>query len=238
MSRHNGLPRSITGVVAQAALNLTPDLLSPNHMQQDSFNYYNSPSFADVTSPLSATSSIGGGQLRSSSRLSSQRRCDYRNSTAISSSKMAVTSPLAAVGGQSSHIVPRRNVGVVNIRSPHSPLSLSSPRSSPVRRKVISGELGRSPRSGAGSPVIFTRERMRKYHAVIRLNNSNNTSSSDMSTLDLSNLDVAASGGNYGNSTVAGSENIVPPNPALYYTIDSRRLASKHKKSLRERQVR
>ena len=59
------------------------------------------------------------------------------------------------------------------------------------------------------------REKMRKYHAVIRLNTSN----SDMSTLDLSNME----------------EGEVPDNPALYYTIDSRRLASKHKKSLRER---
>ena len=59
------------------------------------------------------------------------------------------------------------------------------------------------------------REKMRKYHAVIRLNNS----TSDMSTLDLSNLD----------------EGEVPANPALYYTIDSKRLASKHKKSLKER---
>ena len=72
---------------------------------------------------------------------------------------------------------------------------------------------------------------MRKYHAVIRLNNSEtnaNTSASDMSTLDLSNLAVDG---------INGGENNVPANPALYYTIDSRRLASKHKKSLRERQV-
>ncbi|XP_023349535.1 cytohesin-3 isoform X2 [Eurytemora carolleeae] len=61
------------------------------------------------------------------------------------------------------------------------------------------------------------REKMRKYHAVIRLNNS----TSDMSTLDLSNLE----------------EGEVPENPALYYTIDSRRLASKHKKSLKERKL-
>lgn len=42
-----------------------------------------------------------------------------------------------------------------------------------------------------------------------------------MSTLDLSNME----------------EGEVPENPALYYTIDSRRLASKHKKSLRERKL-
>ena len=75
------------------------------------------------------------------------------------------------------------------------------------------------------------RERMRKYHAVIRLNNSV-TSSSDMSTLDLSTLDsgLVDSGGRGGGE---GVENVNPA--ALYYTIDSRRLASKHKKSLRER---
>jgi len=50
----------------------------------------------------------------------------------------------------------------------------------------------------------------------------------DMSTLDLSNLAVDG---------VNGGENNVPANPALYYTIDSRRLASKHKKSLRERKL-
>ena len=61
------------------------------------------------------------------------------------------------------------------------------------------------------------REKMRKYHAVIRLNTSSN---SDISSLDLSNLEEGE---------------VLPENPALYYTIDSRRLASKHKKSLRER---
>ena len=66
---------------------------------------------------------------------------------------------------------------------------------------------------------IRYREKMRKYHAVIRLNNSN----SDLSTLDLSTLEEGQA---------------VTPNPALYYTIDSRRLTSKHtKKSLRERFV-
>jgi len=59
---------------------------------------------------------------------------------------------------------------------------------------------------------------MRKYHAVIRLNNSN----SDLSTLDLSTMEEGEA---------------VIPNPALYYTIDSRRLASKHKKSLKERKL-
>ncbi|XP_023349536.1 cytohesin-3 isoform X3 [Eurytemora carolleeae] len=47
------------------------------------------------------------------------------------------------------------------------------------------------------------------------------STSADMSTLDLSNLE----------------EGEVPENPALYYTIDSRRLASKHKKSLKERKL-
>jgi len=56
----------------------------------------------------------------------------------------------------------------------------------------------------------------------------------DMSTLDLSTLDsgLVESGGRGGGE---GVENVNPA--ALYYTIDSRRLASKHKKSLRERKL-
>jgi len=50
----------------------------------------------------------------------------------------------------------------------------------------------------------------------------------DMSTLDLSTLDVES-------GVREGVENVNPA--ALYYTIDSRRLASKHKKSLRERKL-
>ena len=69
---------------------------------------------------------------------------------------------------------------------------------------------------GSARYRVRVREKMRKYHAVIRLNSSN----SDVSTLDLSNLEESEA---------------LPENPALYYTIDSRRLATKHKKSLRER---
>jgi len=54
----------------------------------------------------------------------------------------------------------------------------------------------------------------------------------DISTLDLSQLDEGDLVPSTHNN-VAVADN----NPALYYTIDSRRLASKHKKSLKERKL-
>jgi hypothetical protein len=74
-----------------------------------------------------------------------------------------------------------------------------------------------------GSPARYRvryREKMRKYHAVIRLNNSN----SDLSGLDLS------------SSRLLGDEEgeLIDSNN-MYYTLDSRRLANKQKKSLKER---
>jgi len=54
------------------------------------------------------------------------------------------------------------------------------------------------------------------------LDTASTTTCPDISSLDLSNLEEGE---------------VLPENPALYYTIDSRRLASKHKKSLRERKL-
>eukprot|EP00088_Acartia_fossae_P071303 TRINITY_DN9760_c0_g1_i7.p1 TRINITY_DN9760_c0_g1~~TRINITY_DN9760_c0_g1_i7.p1 ORF type:complete len:616 (-),score=174.90 TRINITY_DN9760_c0_g1_i7:282-2129(-) len=71
----------------------------------------------------------------------------------------------------------------------------------------------------------------------------------DMSTLDLSTLDDSHHHPHHRSMTAGSAGNGVetenmPPNgvdggvpAALYYTIDSRRLASKHKKSLRERKL-
>jgi hypothetical protein len=74
--------------------------------------------------------------------------------------------------------------------------------------------------------VRYYREKMRKHQAVIRLNNSQN---SDMSTLDLSAASrLEGEGGGEGAEHLLDSTNI-------YYTLDTRRLANKQKKSLRER---
>jgi hypothetical protein len=72
--------------------------------------------------------------------------------------------------------------------------------------------------------VRYYREKMRKYQAVIRLNNSQN---SDMSTLDLSAASSRLEGGE-------GAEHLLD-STNIYYTLDTRRLANKQKKSLRER---
>ncbi len=79
-----------------------------------------------------------------------------------------------------------------------------------------------------GSPgryrVRYYREKMRKYQAVIRLNSSQN---SDMSTLDLSAASRLEGEGE-------GAEHLLD-STNIYYTLDTRRLANKQKKSLRER---
>ena len=88
---------------------------------------------------------------------------------------------------------------------------------------LCSGEVGDStptPRSN--------REKMRKYHGVIKLLNSTN-SNSDLSTLDLATMTEPRPGMEMvlDLSTTSGDSS--------YYTIDSRRLASKHKKSQQDR---
>ena len=76
------------------------------------------------------------------------------------------------------------------------------------------------------------REKMRKYHAVIRLNSMN--SNSDLSTLDLANIDESQNELDFVLNVSAGDVGTIG-HPNLYYTIDSRRLASKHKKSQHDR---
>jgi hypothetical protein len=71
------------------------------------------------------------------------------------------------------------------------------------------------------------REKMRKYQAVIRLNTSN----SDLSTLDLSASRLEVDGGPELLTVPADTTN-------MYYTLDTRRLANKQKRSLKERYVR
>ena len=67
---------------------------------------------------------------------------------------------------------------------------------------------------------------MKKYQAVIRLNNSSTTSYSDMSTLNLTNLDESRP---ELDLTYSGQS------VNTYYTLDSRRLASRHQKNQQER---
>ena len=71
-----------------------------------------------------------------------------------------------------------------------------------------------------------TNRGMKKYQAVIRLNNSSNTSYSDMSTLNLTNLDESRP---ELDLTYSGQS------VNTYYTLDSRRLASRHQKNQQER---
>ena len=74
-----------------------------------------------------------------------------------------------------------------------------------------------------------TRDKMRKYHGVIQLLNSSN-SNSDLSTLDLATIEPGARPDmdlSLNMSTTSGDSS--------YYTLDSRRLASKHKKTQQDR---
>ena len=73
---------------------------------------------------------------------------------------------------------------------------------------------------------VKPREKMRKYHAVIRLNSTN--SCSDMSTLNLTTFDES-------RPELDLVLNVDGQPITTYYTIDSRRLASKHQKSQHDR---
>ena len=73
----------------------------------------------------------------------------------------------------------------------------------------------------ARTSVRSTRERMRKYHGVIKLLDTSN-SNSDLSTLDLGTIEA-----DINVSATSGDSS--------YYTIDSRRLTSKHMKSQQDR---
>jgi len=76
--------------------------------------------------------------------------------------------------------------------------------------------------------LVKTREKMRKYHAVIRLNSTN--SCSDMSTLNLTNFDES-------RPELDLVLNVEGQPITTYYTIDSRRLASKHQKTQHDRKL-
>ena len=73
------------------------------------------------------------------------------------------------------------------------------------------------------------RDKMRKYHGVIKLINSSH-SNSDISTLDLATMeaDTRSDMDLVLNMSATSAD-------SSYYTIDSRRLASKHKKSQQDR---
>ena len=73
---------------------------------------------------------------------------------------------------------------------------------------------------------LKSREKMRKYQAVIRLNSIN--SCSDMSTLNLTNFDES-------RPELDLVLNVDGQPITTYYTIDSRRLASKHQKTQHDR---
>jgi Sec7-like guanine-nucleotide exchange factor len=77
---------------------------------------------------------------------------------------------------------------------------------------------------------------MKKYHGVIRLNSSQST---DFSTIDLTEFDESRTDLDLvlDMSGDASHAQIGHAHPNLYYTIDSRRLASKHKKSQRDRKL-
>lgn len=73
------------------------------------------------------------------------------------------------------------------------------------------------------------RRGMKKYQALIRLNNSSMSVSSDVSTLNLTNLDESRP---ELDMTCDSTKAVT-----AYYTIDSRRLASKHQRNQDERKL-
>ena len=99
------------------------------------------------------------------------------------------------------------------------------------------GECDVSPRDSPRDTCQGLRQgHMRKYQAVIRLSlNSSqltlNSSHSDLSTLDL--VSVAGEAGETDTSAVTEAS-VLGPGDA-YYTLDTRRLASKHKKNQHDR---
>ena len=84
----------------------------------------------------------------------------------------------------------------------------------------------------ARTSVRSTRERMRKYHGVIKLLDTSN-SNSDLSTLDLASMADSRPGMEM--VLDMSSTSVSTSGDSSYYTIDSRRLASKHKKSQQDR---
>ena len=80
-------------------------------------------------------------------------------------------------------------------------------------------------------PRASTRDKMRKYHGVIKLLNSSH-SNSDISTLDLGSLQADSRSD---MELVLNMSATSGESHSSYYTIDSRRLASKHKKSQQDR---
>ena len=117
--------------------------------------------------------------------------------------------------------------------SSHLLLSPSSPSSSLLSSSSLSSSRCTCQHNDSsvvvvGSPARYRvryREKMRKYHAVIRLNNSNS---------DLSSLDLSSPSRLVGEEEEEGEGGVVD-STNMYYTLDSRRLANKQKKSLRER---
>ena len=93
---------------------------------------------------------------------------------------------------------------------------------------VCSGEAGDLCPSPPTPSLRSNTEKMRKYHGVIKLLNSSN-SNSDLSTLDLATMAETRPAMEMvlDMSTTSGDSS--------YYTIDSRRLASKHKKTQQDR---
>ena len=78
------------------------------------------------------------------------------------------------------------------------------------------------------STTRASRRGMKKYQAVIRLNNTaTNSSFSDMSTLNLTSLDESR----------PEIDLSVAVTPVTYYTLDSRRLATRHQKHQDERKL-
>jgi len=114
----------------------------------------------------------------------------------------------------------------------------ASSRKTPMKKSSIS-----SFRSSTSSNDSFTRPRLNKsdwdvrshedvaspatFRGAARSTDCLDVMDDQENIPDLSTLDL---------STMEEGEAVIP-NPALYYTIDSRRLASKHKKSLKERKL-
>ena len=97
---------------------------------------------------------------------------------------------------------------------------------------LCSGEVAEFCHSPPTPVLRSNKEKMRKYHGVIKLLNSSN-SNSDLSTLDLASMADSRPGMEM--VLDMSSTSVSTSGDSSYYTIDSRRLASKHKKSQQDR---
>ena len=130
-----------------------------------------------------------------------------------------------------STVIPRDKMSMSRVTPCHTILTLVSPDAqghvTQATPRCARCQVSASP-GITSSTTRASRRGMKKYQAVIRLNNTaTNSSFSDMSTLNLTNLDESRP-----EIDLSGAVT-----PVTYYTLDSRRLASRHQKHQDERKL-